>query len=780
MSNKTLIVVESPAKAKTINKYLGSNYIVEASVGHIKDLIKVRLGVDVNKGFVPTYTTIKGKADIIKRLKQLAEKSAKVMIATDPDREGEAIAWHLAEEIREKNPAIKRVLFNEITKNGIKKGIEDPRDIDEKLFMSQQARRVMDRLIGYQVSPFLSRAMIEKTSQPLSAGRVQSVALRMICEREKEISSFVPIEYWNILGDFQAQLNKNFKARLFAYDGDNIRNPEGSGAASTPDETAALRQKLSELHYIANEEEAKNLIDRIKLEKFYIDRITKKQIKRSPQPPFTTSLLQQEASKRLGFPNKKTMTIAQKLYEGVTIGSETAGLITYMRTDSVRVSPEAQQAALGYILSSYGEDYVPDYPNQYTAKSGNVQDAHEAIRPTSLDLNPSEVRKYLSRDEADLYELIYNRFLASQMKAALLDQTTISIQGGDFIFRATGTVIVFKGFLVVYDDNGDTEKNGKDSSAILPEGLQEGELLKLSNTDPQQSYTKPKPRFTEASLIKDLDELGIGRPSTYAQIVSTLVEREYVEINKKSFFPTELGNDVNEILTKSFPDLFNVDFTAEMEKELDEIAEGEKSYLNVLEEFYQPFNRSLKHAEQHSETPDIPCPICGSPMIIRVSRKGRFLGCSRYPECSGTKPLPKPDAEKQEKKEQIAEGVFCQKCGSPMMIRESRFGRFYGCSNYPECKEIMPLKTGVTCPKCSQGTLIERFSPKARKKFWGCSNYPKCDYITNYEPVHEHCPKCNHSYLEVRFHKVGDTYERYIKCPNCKENFEFKEEAATK
>lgn len=782
MSEKTLIIVESPAKAKTINKYLGRNYRVEASVGHIKDLTKFKLGVDIENGFAPKYLTIKGKAEVIKRLKKSAEEVNSVLIATDPDREGEAIAWHIAEEVKTKNKNIKRVLFNEITKSGVKKGIEDPRDIDYNLFMSQQARRVLDRIIGYQVSPFLSRALIDQTSQSLSAGRVQSVALRLICERERIIQAFKPIEYWSVVAEFENEESKQFKARLAAIKGEPLKNPEGSAEGSNPQDSQEIARKLRNLNYIKNKDEVSSIIEKICKESFEISNISKKQIKRKPLPPFTTSLLQQEASRRLGFSNKKTMTIAQKLYEGAVIGEQgSVGLITYMRTDSMRISPEAQNAARAHIAANFGKNYLPDSIPVYASKSANTQDAHEAVRPTTIEITPKEAKKYLSKDEALLYELIFNRFLASQMTSALIDQTSVEIEGGDFLFRATGSVIAFKGFLIVYDDIADENQkngNGKDQSGNLPDGLLTGQNLKTLNVEPQQSFTKPPARFNEASLVKELDELGIGRPSTYAQIVSTIVEREYVTLAKKVFQPTELGFKVNDILVKHFPDLFNVDFTAKLENELDTIAEGAKEYVGVLTEFYEPFSISLSKAESKADLPEIACDKCGSPMVIKVSRRGRFLGCSRYPDCTGTKPLPKGglDKENEAKAEPvIAEGVACDICGKPMFIRESKFGKFYGCTDYPKCKGIKPISSGVACPKCKDGVIVERYSPKAKKKFFGCSAYPKCDYLTNYEPVAQQCPACSHPYLEVRYKKVNENYEKSLKCPNCKQTFEMVE-----
>lgn len=771
MKSKKLVIVESPAKAKTINKYLGSGYVVEASVGHIKDLISYRIGVDVKNNFTPFYTTIKGKKDIIKRLKSRAAEASEVLIATDPDREGEAIAWHIAEEVKSDNKNIERVLFNEITKAGVKNGLAHPREIDEHLFMSQQARRVMDRLIGFKVSPFLSNVMISKTSKALSAGRVQSVALRLICERETHILNFNPIDYWSVIGTFSTNKNEKIKAKLISFDGKTIKNPEGS-LGSTPEEKEETLKRLAEMNYIRSQEQAEDLISRIKNEEFNISSITKKSLKRSPAAPFTTSSLQQEASRRLGFSNSKTMQLAQKLYEGVTTGEEGAvGLITYMRTDSTRLSPEAQEAARTLIESKYGQDYLPPTSPVYTTKSANVQDAHEAIRPTILTYTPDEVRKFLERDSARLYELIYNRFIASQMNPAIIDQTTVNIQGNGFIFRVTGSVIAFKGFLAVYDDLKEDKESEKEESSNLPDGLQTNDKLELNNLDKVKSQTKSKPRYNEATLVKELDEQGIGRPSTYATIVTTLIARKYVELVKKAFYATKLGMDVNNVLVEHFPALFNVAFTAEMERELDTIADGEKTYVDVLTHFYQPFEKSLKNAEAMNQTSDILCEKCGAPMIIRVSRRGRFLGCSAYPECKNTKPLPKDEnAEKSEPK--IAEGVFCDICGKPMLLRDSKFGKFYGCTDYPTCKGTKPISTAVKCPKCGEGDLLERFSPKTKKKFWGCSAYPKCDYLTNYEPFNQTCASCGSDYLEVRFRKNGTEWEKYLRCPKCSTNFE--------
>ncbi|MBI5324806.1 MAG: type I DNA topoisomerase [Ignavibacteriae bacterium] len=779
MADKTLVIVESPAKAKTINKYLGKNYIVEASVGHIKDLISFRLGVDVKNDFKPLYTAIRGKSQVIKKLKEASKSTKSVLLATDPDREGEAIAWHIAEEIKNDNENIKRVLFNEITKTGVEKGLKELRELDENLFMSQQARRVMDRLIGYQVSPFVSRAMINKTAKSLSAGRVQSVALRLICKLEKEIQNFLPIDYWTILGEFASDAKKTFKAKLVGINGRSIVNPEGSSRAENESEQKMLDEKLASMNYIRSEEEAVSLIDKIKKENYSISDIIKKQVNRKAPAPFTTSSLQQEASRRLGFPNKKTMSVAQKLYEGVTLGKEgEVGLITYMRTDSVRLSPEAQQAAREHISKTFGNDYLPESIPVFTSKSKNVQDAHEAIRPTSLEYTPAEIKKLIDKDHAALYELIYNRFLASQMKEAVYEQTSIEIAGGDYLFRITGSVVIFKGYLAVYEDdkddkNGNGNGNGKDTAASLPKNLKKDMKLNLNDVESVKSQTKPPARYNAASLVKELDELGIGRPSTYAAIVSTLLDREYINQDKKSFVPTELGFDVNNILINNFPDLFNVKFTAEMEEELDLVAEGTKTYLEMMNDFYNPFKDSLHHANEHADIPQIICDKCGAPMEIKVSRRGRFLGCTNYPECKNTKPLPKE--EKAEKSEpEIAEGIFCDVCGKQMVIRQSKFGKFYGCIDYPNCKGTKPISTNINCPKCKEGIILERFSPKSKKKFWGCSRYPDCDYLSNHEPVNQKCEKCGHDYIEVHFKKVDDNWVKYLKCPECKENYEIK------
>jgi len=773
---KTLVIVESPAKAKTINKYLGDTYVVKSSVGHIKDLPSYNLGVDIKNGFKPRYEIIKGKAKVIEEIKETAKKSNEILIATDPDREGEAIAAHIAQEVEEAKKPIHRIIFNEITKNGIKKGLENPRDIDQNLYMSQQARRVLDRIIGFQVSPFLSNVMIGKTIEKLSAGRVQSVALRLIVEREREIQNFDPIDYWNIFADFKNKNIKKLPTQLVGFDYKYIQKPTGSKKGSNDQETKARLDEINKLHFIKSNEQANEILLRIKsLTEFTVSKKQIKEISRKPYAPFTTSTLQQEASKQLGFSNKKTMQIAQRLYEGVEIGEEgLVGLITYMRTDSVRISDEALSSVRDYITKQFGVDYLPTRPNIYESKSKNVQDAHEAIRPTNLDYTIDYLEKYLSKDELALYRLILIRFVASQMSNAQLEQTTIELQAKDLIFRATGSVVKFDGFLKIYNDmkeDNTDNNNEEDQEVILPTGIEEGMIFNLLDARIKQSQTKPPARYTQAGLIKVLDELGIGRPSTYATIVTTLIDRKYVELNRKAFVPTELGFQVNDILVHHFDEIFNVNFTSKMEDELDDIASGEKTYLDILNEFYQPFSKNLEKAKNHTDdNSDLICPECGGKLVVRVSRKGRFLGCSNYPTCTHTEPLPKNTEEK--KTPEVYPGAKCPKCGKPMYIREGKYGKFLGCSDYPNCDGIAPLTSNVKCPKCGEGHLIERFSPKTKKKFWSCSTYPKCNYLTNYEPINQPCPNCNNYYLEYHFRKDDeDKWVKFIKCPQCKTEF---------
>lgn len=731
MANKNLLIVESPAKAKTINKYLGKDFIVEASVGHIKDLNKHTLSVDISNNFQPIYQILKDKKKVIEKLRQTAKNCNEVLIATDPDREGEAIAWHIAEEIQQANPKIKRVLFSEITPKGIKEGLANPRDLDENLYYSQQARRVLDRLIGYKISPFVSNALVTKSANALSAGRVQSVALRLICEREEDIEIFEPFVYWNIIGQFLAG-KEVIEAKLVEFDGKQIKNPEGSKKPHRNETQDDYHKRIKKFFFIETEQQAKELVERIKkVQEFVVSKVTKKRIKKAPKPPFITSTLQQEAARKLGFSNKLTMQLAQRLYEGVPLGAEgNVGLITYMRTDSVRISNDAIESARLLIQQKYGQKYLPPNPVIYKSKNPNVQDAHEAIRPTDLNRTPESLKGLLDRNLLMLYELIYNRFLASQMTPAEFDQTVIEIKGEEFLFRATGRVIVFDGYLAVYAEE-QTEEETEEEKKKLPK-VSENQTLILNKLEIKDSQTQPPPRYNQASLIKELEEKGIGRPSTYATIVSTLLERKYVVLKNKSFIPTDLGKEVNRTLLKYFSEIFNVEFTAKMEENLDTIAEGKTNYVEVVSKFYEPLTNLLSFANKEISSNGITCEVCGAPMVVRVSKFGRFLGCSNYPECKNTKPLYEV-VQKEEPK--LVEDVRCPVCGKPMVLRKSKRGEFYGCSDYPNCNGTRPLEEKKSprfepiliqeekCPKCGSEMLL-RLGP--RGYFLACSTYPKC------------------------------------------------------
>lgn len=733
---KKLVVVESPAKAKTINKYLGKNYIVEASIGHVKDLKKYTLSVDIANNFKPIYEVIKGKEKTIQTLKKLAQGSNSVMLATDPDREGEAIAWHIAEEVKHMNPNIKRVLFTEITKKGIEEGIKNARDLDKNLYLSQQARRVLDRLIGFKISPFISNALVRKTTDALSAGRVQSVTLRLICEREKDIEEFEPFIFFNVYGIFSIHQTE-VKAHLIEYDGIQLKNPEGSQKSNRNESEEEYKKRVNSFIYISNENIAQEICKRALSENYLISNKKISQVSRNPKPPFITSTLQQEAARKLGFSNQKTMKIAQELYEGVDIKNVgTIGLITYMRTDSVRVSNEAIASARSYIETTYGGNYLSKFPINYENKSQNVQDAHEAIRPTMIELFPKKIKSSLTSDQFKLYELIYNRFVASQMANAKFEQTTFEARSNNFVFRVSGRVQIFDGFLKVYEEK--EEKNSKftsddESQARLP-FVENGNKATITNCYADQKQTQPPPRYNSASLIKELEEKGIGRPSTYATIVTTLLKRKYISQENKAFVATELGKKVNEILTKHFQDFFNVQFTAKMEEELDTIAEGNNDYVQVISKFYYPLENLLQKASNTNTEHSVICELCGAPMVIRVSKKyGRFLGCSRYPECKNIKPL---YAVTEKVAPEVVEGLNCPVCGKEMVLRKSKYGEFYGCIDYPNCKGTIPkikkpAKTNFStilipeskCPKCRKEMLL-RFGEKGY--FLGCSSYPKC------------------------------------------------------
>ncbi|MBI2412542.1 MAG: type I DNA topoisomerase [Deltaproteobacteria bacterium] len=701
---KSLVIVESPAKAKTINKFLGKDFTVLASIGHIKDLPKSKLGVEIENGFEPHYEVIKGKANTIKELKKAGKTAERIYLAPDPDREGEAIAWHIAEEIDKKNEKTLRVLFNEITEKAVREAIEHPISLDRNKFDAQQARRVLDRLVGYQVSPILW----DKVRRGLSAGRVQSVAVRLICDREREIQAFVPKEYWSV----EAELETGASARFIAK----------------------LAKKNNEKIELGNESDAKQVLSDLNGAAFKVAEVETRETKRNPAAPFTTSKLQQESARKLGFTAKKTMMLAQQLYEGVDLGDEgPVGLISYMRTDSTRISNEAITAARAYIGERYGADFLPKSPAIYKTKK-KAQDAHEAIRPTYFQYAPDTVKKHLSKDQFRLYQLIWNRFIACQMASALIDQTRAQITAGAYLFTASGSTIKFHGFMAVYIEGQDVEEEKEEK---LPQ-LKKDEPLKLVNLNPAQHFTQPPPRFTEASLVKELEEKGIGRPSTYAAILSTIQDREYVIKDKTQLKPTELGFTVTDLLIGSFPEILDVEFTAHMEEELDQIEEGQIQWRKTMGEFYAPFRESLEKAKKDmknlkaEETPtDIVCEKCGKQMMIKWGRKGKFLACSGYPECKNTKDFTTGSDGKVVAVERVAETVEtqCPKCGKQMVLKSGRFGRFLACSDYPNCKSTLPVSTGIPCPNDDGGMLVERRTKKGRV-FFSCSKYPKCSYAT--------------------------------------------------
>jgi len=732
---QSLVIVESPTKAKTLKKYLGKNYNVIASVGHVIDLPTKELGVDVDKDFEPQYVVIKGKQKILKQITDAAAKAEAVYLAPDPDREGEAIAWHIAQEIGKKNKGknkkeIHRILINEITKDAVKSAIAKPGKLDQKLFDAQQARRILDRLVGYQISPILWK----KVRRGLSAGRVQSVALRIICERDAEIEKFVAKEYWSIVSHLLGKKEPAFEAKLNKIDGEKID--------------------------INNEAEASKIKSKLEKQTFILEKITKSERKRNPTPPFITSKLQQEGARKLGFSAKKTMMLAQQLYEGIELGDEgLVGLITYMRTDSVRVSDSAIESLRSYIEEKFGKEYLPSQPIYYKTKKG-AQDAHEAIRPTSILYPPEVVKSYLSKDAFRLYDLIWKRFVASQMNPAVFDQTFFDIKAGNFNLRATGQIMRFSGFMAVYLEGEDEEKiKDEEENPTLPE-LDEGDELKLLSIDNNQHFTQPPPRFTEASLVKELEEQGIGRPSTYASILSTIQEKTYVNKDEsKRFVPTELGKLVNGLLVDSFPGIIDVGFTAQMENELDQVEEGKHTWVKILKDFYGPFKKSLAVAtkkmrdvkQQHVAT-EFKCEKCESQMVIRWGRRGEFLACSKYPDCTFTQEFTKTPEGKLEivKPKEINE--VCEKCGSPMLLKSGRFGEFLASSKYPECKNTKSIGLGVKCPECADGEVLARRSKKGRT-FYGCSKYPKCTFAMWNKPAPGPCPKCGYPILAEKYMK---------------------------
>lgn len=824
---KSLIIVESPAKAKTIHKYLGTNFLVKASVGHIKDLPPKKLGVDVEQDFQPEYVTIRGKGKVIQELKDAAKKVEQIYLAPDPDREGEAISWHIAEELKKSKKVtnnIFRVMFNEITPKAIKEAIKHPGPINSNKVDAQQARRILDRLVGYKISPLLWK----KVQKGLSAGRVQSVALRLICEREREIKAFVTEEYWSIIALLEGKIPPAFEAKLLKIEKDKAK-------ISNEDQATAITTDLRQPDI-----------------SFVVENVTKKETRRKPVAPFTTSTLQQEAARKLRFSSKKTMTIAQKLYEGMEIGEESpVGLITYMRTDSTRISNDALQETRQYIEEKFGKSYLPGKPHSYKTQKA-AQEAHEAIRPTSVYREPERLKKYLSKDELNLYTLIWKRLVASQMKPAVMDVTTIDIlagkqglptpspsQEGIYLFRATGSVMKFAGFMQLYIESTDAasdeenDKNGKDSQnkdkdVLLPP-IEKGETLTLQDLLSKQHFTQPPPRYTEASLVKELEKRGIGRPSTYASIISTILDRSYVSREQRKLIPSELGLLITDLLVENFPQILDVGFTANLEEQLDKIEEGKLDWIQSLQAFYQPFSQELERAakemrnikKEREEVTDEKCEKCGSPMKIKYGRYGKFLACSAFPKCRNTKPLEAegddaksevsangtaepetqemcekcgkpmvvkrgrygtflacsgyPECKNTKKivqgkngekavKEVIETDEICEKCGAKLVIREGRYGKFYSCSNYPKCKFVKPMGTGVKCPeKGCDGELVQRRG-RNRTFFYSCSNYPDCKYSLRNKPVPRACPQCQAPFLVEKWDKANE--QVYIACAN--------------
>jgi DNA topoisomerase-1 len=737
--SKGLIVVESPTKVKTLQKFLGREYVIKASVGHIKDLPEGELGVDLKKDFQPKYVIIPGKGKIVGELKKASKRVDNIYLGPDPDREGEAIAWHIAEEIGDEDKNVYRVLFNEITKKAVLEALQHPGRLQQPKYEAQQARRILDRLVGYQISPILW----EKVRRGLSAGRVQSVAVRIICEREREIQQFVSQEYWSITATLKGKDSPaTFDAKLTKWKGKKVT--------------------------LANESEALAIQKALEAVPFAVSKIVQQEKRRHPLPPFITSRLQQEAYRKLSFSAQKTMWVAQKLYEGVELGEiGMVGLITYMRTDSPRISSEAVHQVRDWIKDRYGESYLPPKPNVYKSRKG-AQEAHEAIRPTSIDLEPDKVKNYLDKDQWALYKLIWDRFVASQMASAVFLQTTVEIKADEAIFTSVGTIPTFQGFMALYvegEDNNlsaDRKDEKEDAEKRLPV-LSEGEALQLLGLTPRQHFTQPPPRFSEATLIKELEEKGIGRPSTYAAILSTIKEKEYVKLEKGKFAPTEMGLMVNDLLVVNFPDILDVEFTAQMEENLDKIEEGEKGWVETLKEFYHPFQKDLEMAKvsmrdvKREKIPtDALCERCGSKMVKRWGKRGYFLACSAYPKCRYTR-----EVEGNEEKKEETE-ARCEKCGSPMVVKSGKFGRFLACSDYPTCKFTKPIDTGVHCPQegCD-GMIVERRTRKGRT-FYSCTNYPRCTYALWDKPIPEKCPQCDFPFLVEKQGK-GGTLKR---CPN--------------
>ena len=756
MSN-SLIIVESPTKVKTIKKYLGADFSVLASVGHVKDLPKSKLGIDIDNDFSPTYQVMDSKKKVVADLKKAAKQADNIYLAPDPDREGEAIAWHIAEEIGAKNKVIHRVLFNDLTKPTILKALSHPLELNFDKYEAQQTRRILDRLVGYQLSPLLW----DKVKRGLSAGRVQSVAVRIICDREEEIRCFIPEEYWNIMATLEGKNPPPFEARLIKINGKKAKVGDG---------------------VLANE-----IVETVKVTPFVIAEVERKEVKKSPPPPFTTSKLQQEASRWLRFSAKKTMSVAQKLYEGVELGKEgQVGLITYMRTDSLRISEEAMGEVRNYIKANYDDAYLPPKARFFKNAQG-AQDAHEAVRPTSMAYKPLEIKHHLTPEQFRLYQLIWNRFVACQMNPAVFDQTTIDVACGAYLFRAQGAIMKFPGFTVIYTEGKEENDNGEDREVgkILPE-VSKGEAITLISLNSDQKFTQPPPRFSEASLVRELEEKGIGRPSTYAAILGTIQEREYARLEKGKFFPTELGILVTELLVKNFPRILDTAFTASMETQLDMIEQGQRKRLDTLKDFYLPFADELKKAKtdmrnvkREARPTDIVCEKCESPMVIKWGRNGSFLACSNYPACKNTRNVASNNGEDAGKVEDMTEEIKCEKCGQKMVAKEGRFGKFLACSGYPECKNTMKVNqsgrgganslpavpTDVLCSKCSRNMVIKegRFG-----RFLACSGYPECKNTMPFS-MGIKCPTegCSGDICEKRT-KTGRIFYGCTRYPDCK------------
>jgi DNA topoisomerase I len=719
MAAKNLVIVESPGKIKTISKFLGKDFEVMASMGHVRDLPKSKMGIDTKKNFKPQYLVQKDKTKVIKGLAAKIKKGTMVWIATDEDREGEAIGWHLVEALKLQPDEIKRIVFHEITKPAILEAMENPREIDMNLVDAQQARRILDRLVGYELSPLLWK----KIKYGLSAGRVQSVAVRLIVEREREIEAFKPDEYWSILGQFETEKKEGFEAKLLKY--------EGKGWESD------------------NEKDSKKVLEDLKDAKYEVTKVEKKEIKRNPAPPFITSTLQQEAARKLGFSVRKTMTLAQRLYEGADLKHGDGGLITYMRTDSVNLGGLAQKQAKEVIEKEFGKKYALAEPRFYKGRKG-AQEAHEAIRPTDFSLKPDDAKVHLDKDEYRLYDLIWKRAIACQMAQARLDRVSVDVEAENYLFRATGQTVKFAGFIEVYMEGQDQKEDEQDNSEkFLPE-LTKGEKPECKKLEPNQHFTKPPPRYTEASLVKKLESEGIGRPSTYAPTISTVQARGYIERKEKNLVPTETGYVVNDFLVKHFPKILDYKFTVRMEEMLDEIEEGKEEWEGEIKEFYDPFHdlveekmETVKKEDVIEQETDEICDDCGKPMVIKFGRFGKFLSCSGFPECKSAKPLDKEtggvDEAKEKEIEELAKKMAhkkCKKCGEKMEVKTGRFGEYLACTKYPDCKttESILKSIDVKCPECG-GSLVERHTRKGGKAFYGCDKYPKCKFAVWEKPT---------------------------------------------